>query len=74
MIGPLGGPELLILFIFFAPFGILAWVATNRGRSLAWALLGFLAWLGLIIGLVILLSAPSQKVRPPKTTGTPGIF
>ena len=46
------------IIFFLIPFIVLYYVATNRGRSPLWALLGFLGLLGLIIGLVVLLSTP----------------
>jgi uncharacterized membrane protein HdeD (DUF308 family) len=50
---------LIIAILFFLiPFIVLYYVARDRGRSPWWALLGFLGLLGLIIGLVVLLSTP----------------
>jgi hypothetical protein len=54
-------PGALIIFALYVlvPFVVLALVARNRRRSQAFALWGFMSWLGMIIGLVILLVTPA---------------
>ncbi|MCK9517474.1 MAG: hypothetical protein M0R74_00390 [Dehalococcoidia bacterium] len=53
-------PGAAVLFVLYValPFVVLALVAQNRHRSQAFTLWGFLSWLGIIIGPVIMLVAP----------------
>lgn len=64
----------LILFVWFwLPAACLLWVATHRGRGVAWALWGLLGWIGLAIGLVMLLTATRLEEEPvvaPTDTAT----
>ncbi len=58
----------LILFVWFGlPFICLLWVARQRGRRGAWAWWSLLGWIGLAVGLLMLLTAP----RLPKAESTP---
>ena len=52
----------LILFVWFGLASIcLLWVARQRGRRGSWAWWGLLGWIGLAIGLVMLLASPNLK-------------
>ena len=64
MLGSLGVPELLIIAIVFAlPVGVLWKVAVARGQSRAYAFWGILGWLGLIIGLLMMVAMPRRSRR-----------
>lgn len=62
MFGSLGAPELIIILVFFGiPFVVLWKVATARSQSTAYVLWGFLGWLGLIIGLLMMVAMPKRS-------------
>jgi len=60
--GALGAAELLILLLGLAlPFGVLGMVASRRGQSAAYVLWGLLSWLGVIIGLLMMIAMPRKN-------------
>ena len=65
MFGNLGVPEIIIILLFFGvPFIVLWKVAQARGQSAAYTLWGLLGWLGLIIGLLIMMAMPKRGAAP----------
>jgi len=60
--GSLGLVEWLILIVipFGIPMGTLFWLAVQRGQSRRFALWGLLSYLGLIIGILVMLAVPKR--------------
>jgi len=64
------GDELLVWSVGVAlalsavvPFVVLGTVASRRGQSMAYMFWGLLGWLGVIIGLLMMMAMPSRDVR-----------
>jgi hypothetical protein len=62
---------MIVLIVWAAPIIILVAVANSRGRSPAFGLLGLLGLIGLVIGLIVLLTTPSQKAS---AYGSAGVY
>jgi hypothetical protein len=59
--GSLGAPEVVIVLLVFAlPIFILWKVASARGQTHAYALWGILGFVGLIVGLLIMMAMPRK--------------
>lgn len=65
-IAPLGLLFLVVLLALVAvvPFVVLGMVASRRGQSMAYMFWGLLGWLGVIIGLLMMMAmAPKDASR-----------
>ncbi len=63
-IAPLGFLSLVILLSLIAvvPFVVLGMVASHRGQSMAYMFWGLLGWLGVIIGLLMMMAMAPKDV------------
>ncbi len=72
MFGSLGGPEIAILLLFWVVPAIVLWrVAGARGQTrlhILWAILG---WMGLIIGLLVMIAMPRRSAAVVEKTSSP---
>jgi Zn-dependent protease len=64
-VAPLGFLVLVVVLSLVAvvPFVVLGVVASRRGQSMAYMFWGLLGWLGVIIGLLMMMAMPPQDVR-----------
>ena len=64
-VAPLGFLILVVVLSLVAvvPFVVLGTVASRRGQSMAYMFWGLLGWLGVIIGLLMMMAMPSRDVR-----------
>lgn len=58
----MGIGEWLILAVALVgiPMGVLSWVAGQRGQSRRFALWGVLSYVGLLVGLLVMLAVPTR--------------
>jgi hypothetical protein len=64
-VAPAGFLILVIVLTLVAvlPFVVLGMVASRRGQSMAYMFWGLLGWLGVIIGLLMMMAMPPGDVR-----------
>lgn len=64
-VAPLGFLILVVVLSLVAvvPFVVLGMVASRRGQSTAYIFWGLLGWLGVIIGLLMMMAMPPKDAR-----------